>query len=65
MPVGGLVPKVAQAQTTGPGQEMRQEKTETEKEKQEGGDAREGWTSLYSWGSLCQILMFVNQTKRV
>lgn len=37
MPVGGLVPKVAQAQTAGRGQEMRQDKTDGKK--QEGGDA--------------------------
>lgn len=35
MPVGGLVPKVAQAQTAGPGQDVRQDKTETQKNRKE------------------------------
>lgn len=35
MPVGGLVPKVAEAQTAGRGQEMRQDKTETKERNRE------------------------------
>lgn len=61
MPVGGLVPKVAQAQTAGRGQEMRQDKTDGKNRKEETQRGR--LDIIFVGFALFQILMLVDQTK--